>query len=131
LHVIAFCKIGTTPTLKYLITKDYKIGLTLVIACGGRVEPHTGAARLIIVAASCGHGSLKVLLAPLFATFDALLRAVGGNVGRCLPVAAWDHLLGSLGRVKHDHLVAGGMLGGDVARLHERVPKEVVMSALS
>jgi hypothetical protein len=31
---------------------------------------------------------------------------------------------------KHDYLIASGALGGDAARLLERVPKQVVMSAL-
>jgi hypothetical protein len=31
---------------------------------------------------------------------------------------------------KHDYLIASGALGGDVARLLKRVPKEVAMSAL-
>jgi hypothetical protein len=49
-----------------------------------------------------GRGLLKVLLAPLFGTFDALLDAVGGDVGQRLLVAARGHLPASLGRAKHD-----------------------------
>jgi hypothetical protein len=63
-----------------------------------------------------GCGPLTALLAPLFAAFDALLGAVGGDVGRCLHVTTWGHL------------TAGGVLSGDAARLLRRVPEEVAMS---
>jgi hypothetical protein len=66
---------------------------------------------------------MKVLVVPLFATFDALLGAMGGDVGQCLPDT-------SLGRAKHDYLIAGGALGGDAAWLLECVPKEDPTSAL-
>jgi hypothetical protein len=86
---------------------------------------------LIITVISCGQGPLKALLVPLFAAFDALLGIVGGDVRQYLPVAAQGHLPASLGRVKHDHLIAGGALGSDAAWLLERVPEEVTLSALS
>jgi hypothetical protein len=76
-----------------------------------------------VVTVGHGHGPLKVLLAPLFVAFHALLSAVGGYVKRCLPA--------SLSRVKQDHLIAGGVLGGDAARLLERVPKEVAISVMA
>jgi hypothetical protein len=104
--------------------------LTLVIACGSRGAPHAGAAHLAIVVIGRGHGPLKALLAPLFATFAALLGAMGGDVGRRLPVATRGHLPASLGRAEHDHLIAGGVLGGDATWLLERVPKEVATSVL-
>jgi hypothetical protein len=94
---------------------------------------HTGAAGLLVMAiitAGHGHNALKVLLAPLVATFNALLGAVGSNVRRCLLVTAQGHLPGFLGRAKHDCLVASGALSGDATRLLECGPKEVAMSVL-
>jgi hypothetical protein len=70
------------------------------------------------------------MLAPLFATFDALLGAIGGDVRRCLHVAAWGRLPASLGKAKRHHIVAGGALGGDVTWFLERVPKEVATSVI-
>jgi hypothetical protein len=67
---------------------------------------------------------------PLFAAFGTFLSAVGGDVGWRLPVAARGHLPASLGRVKCDHLIASGALGGNAAWLLERVPKEVAMYTL-
>jgi hypothetical protein len=89
--------------------------LMLVTACGGRDAPHAGATCFAIVAIGRGRGPLKALLAPLLATFDTLLCVVGGDVGRCLPAAAWGHLPTSLGTIKHDRLVAGGALCGNAA----------------
>jgi hypothetical protein len=83
------------------------------------------------VVVSHGHGPLKALLAPLFVTFDALLGAMGGDVRWHLPITAWGRLPATLGRVKHDRLVAGGALGGDTVWLLYRVPEEDAMSALS
>jgi hypothetical protein len=106
---------------------------TLALARAGQNASHAGAAcppAVAIVAAGHGHSLLKALLAPLVAAFDALLGAVCGDVGRCLLVAAWCCLTASLCRVKHDCLVAGGLLGGDATRLLKLVPEEVVMSAL-
>jgi hypothetical protein len=51
----------------------------------------------IIVAIVVGHGPLRVLLAPLFATLDALLSVVDGDIGWCLLAAARGRLLASLG----------------------------------
>jgi hypothetical protein len=56
---------------------------------------------------------------------------MGGNVGRRLRVTARGHLPTSLGRAKHDCLVASGALGGDSAWLIEHAPKEVTMSTIS
>jgi hypothetical protein len=56
---------------------------------------------------------------------------VGGDVGLRLPVAARGHLPTSLGRAKHDHLIAGGALGGNDAQLLEHVFEEVAMSTQS
>jgi hypothetical protein len=77
-----------------------------------------------------GLGPLEALLAPLFATLDALFGAMSGNIGRLLIVTTWCHLPASLSRVKHACLVAGGLLGGDATWLLERVPEEITMSAL-
>jgi hypothetical protein len=103
----------------------------LVVAGGGRGAPHARATCLTVIAINHGRGPLKALLAPLSVAFDALLSAMGGDVGRRLPVVAWGCLPASLGRVKHDRLVAGGALGGDAAWLLKLISKEVVMSVLS
>jgi hypothetical protein len=86
------------------------------------------AACLAIVAVS--HGPLKALLVPLLATFGALLSAMDDDVRWRLPVATQGRLPASLGRVKHDCLVVGSVLDGNVARLLKRVPKEIAMYAL-
>jgi hypothetical protein len=105
--------------------------LTLVNACGSRGVPHAGAAHLTVVVISRVHGPLKALFVPPFATFDALLGAMGGDVGWRLPVTARGRLPASMGRAKHGCLIAGGALGGDAARLRKHVPEEVAMSVLS
>jgi hypothetical protein len=104
--------------------------LTHVAACSIRDAPHTRVACLTIIAIGCGHDPLKALLAPPLATFGALLGVTGGNVRRRLPITARGRLPASLGGVKHDYLVAGDTLGGNVVRLLERVPEEVTMSTL-
>jgi hypothetical protein len=107
--------------------------LTLVIVCDSRGAPHTRAARLSIVAVIMvghGHGSLEALLMPLFAALDALPAAVDGNVGWCSLTTAWGHLPSSLGLAEHDPLIAGGVLGGDVAWLLKHAPKKVAKLAL-
>jgi hypothetical protein len=74
---------------------------TLAAASGGWDPSHTGAAHLpvvVVVVVGRGHGPLKVLLARLVATFDALLGAVSGDVGRCLPVTTRGGLPASLCR---------------------------------
>jgi hypothetical protein len=109
-----------------LFVKPFEV--VMVVVCGGRGAPHARVARLADVVIGHGHGPLKVLLALLFAAFDALLGAVGGDVRRRLPVAAQGYLPASLGRAEHDHLVAGGVLGGDVVQLLDHVPAEVAMS---
>jgi hypothetical protein len=90
-----------------------------------------GKSMLLSYGLGRGRGLLKALLAPLFGTFDTLLGGVGGDVGQRLPVAARGHLPASLGRAKHDRLVASGALGGNAVRLLEHVPEEVTTSALS
>jgi hypothetical protein len=72
---------------------------------------------------SRGHGLSKVLLAALFATLDALLGAVGGDIRWHSLTAARDHLTSSLCWTRHDRLIPSGMLGGDVTRRLECVPK--------
>jgi hypothetical protein len=72
--------------------------------------PHTGASRLPVVAVIVvGHGCgpWKALLVPLFATMDALPAAVDGDIRRHSLAATRGHLPASLGRPKHDHLIAG------------------------
>jgi hypothetical protein len=76
-----------------------------------------------------GHGPLRALLAPLFATLDAHLSAMNDDVGRGLLAAAWGRLPATLGRAKHNHLIAGHMLGGDVAWILEYVPEKVTILA--
>jgi hypothetical protein len=104
--------------------------MTFVIACGGRAVPHARATRLPIVAvimASRGCGPLKALLEPLFAALDALLATVGGDIGQRNLTTTRNCLPASLGWMRHDRLVASGVLGGDVARCLECVPEEVSM----
>jgi hypothetical protein len=102
---------------------------TLVIVCGGHGAPHAAIACLIIVVISHGRGPLKALFASPLLPLTPFLGVVGGNVEWSLQVTARGCLPASLGRVKNDHLVAGGAWGGDAARLLERVPEEVTMVA--
>jgi hypothetical protein len=107
--------------------------LTLFTVRGGPDATHARTACLPVVAiivVGRGHGPLRALLPALFATLDALLRVVGGDVGRRLLAAAWGHLPVSLGLWMHDHLIARGVLGGDATRLLKCVPKKVAMFAL-
>jgi hypothetical protein len=104
--------------------------LTLVAACSGRGMSHARVTCLTVVDVSRSRDPLRVLLVPLFATFDALLGAVSGEVVQRFPVTMWGPLPASLGGAKHDHLVAGGAWGGDAVRLLKRVPEEVATSAL-
>jgi hypothetical protein len=104
---------------------------TLVIRCGGQGAPHTRVSRLAVIVIGHGRGPVKVLLAPLSAAIDALLGVMGGDVRWCLHVAAQGRLPASLGRAKHDRVVAGSALGGDAAQLLKHVPEEVAMFALS
>jgi hypothetical protein len=108
--------------------------LMLVIVCGGRDVPPTGATRLSIVAitvVSCGRGPLKVLLVLPFAALDALLIAMGGDVIRRSFAAAQGCLPASLGRARHDRLIVGSVLGGNAAWCLECVPKKVSMLTLA
>jgi hypothetical protein len=72
--------------------------------------------------------NLKALLAPLVAAFDALLRAMSGDVRWCLLVTAWGHLPACLCGVEHDCLIAGGVQVGDAMRLLELASEEVALS---
>jgi hypothetical protein len=61
----------------------------LVSMCRSRDVSHTRVAHIPVVAiimAGRGRGPMMVLLAPLVATFDALLGLVSGDIRRCLPV---------------------------------------------
>jgi hypothetical protein len=107
--------------------------LTLVAMRYSRHASRAGAARLPVVAVIMvgrGCGLLRALLAPLFAVLDALLSMVDDDVGWCLLVATRGHLPASLGWVKHDHFVVGGVRGGDAAWLPDCVPERVTMLAL-
>jgi hypothetical protein len=107
---------------------------TLLTARGGRDASYVGATHFLVTAitmASCGHGPLRALLALLITAPDALLGAVSCDIRRCLLVAAWDHLPDCLCGAGHDHLIAGGVLGGDAKQLLECASKEVALSALS
>jgi hypothetical protein len=68
---------------------------------------------------------------PLLDTLGALLGAVDGDIGRRLLAATWGRLPTSLGRMKFGHLIAGGILGGDDARLLGGVPKNVIVFPLA
>jgi hypothetical protein len=107
---------------------------TPIAASGGQDVSHARAARHLVMAiimAGRGHGPLRALLVPLVAALDTLLGIVSTDIERCLHVAARGGLPASLCWVKHDHLIDGGALGGDAARLLERAPEEVAMSILS
>jgi hypothetical protein len=105
---------------------------TLVIVRDRRDASHVGAACLSVVAViMVGCGPLKALLAPLFATLDGCLGAMGGDVRWCLLVTARGHRPTSLCRVNHNRLVGGGVLGGDARRLLKCALEEVAMSVLA
>jgi hypothetical protein len=107
--------------------------LTLVAVCGGRDVPHARATCLPIIAVivvSRGHGPSKALLAPLFATLDALRAAVDGDVRRRSLIAARVRLSSSPGWVKHDRLIASGVLGGAATCCLECVHAKVAMLTL-
>jgi hypothetical protein len=107
--------------------------LTLVTVCGGRGAPPAGAASIPVVAVimvSCGRCPLKVLLAPIFITLDTLPADVDGDVGWRSLITAQGRLPASLGLVKHNRLIAGGVLGGDAAWCLECVPAKVAMLTL-
>jgi hypothetical protein len=92
------------------------------LASGATRWSHAGATHLAIVAlimAGRGCSPLKALFVPLFAAFDALLGALGGDIRQCLLVAARGHLPASRCGAKRDRLIAGGALGGDAAQLLE------------
>jgi hypothetical protein len=58
--------------------------------------------------ANHGHGPLKVLLAPLFATLHTLPADVGGDIRRRSLATARGRLPASLGWARHDRLIASG-----------------------
>jgi hypothetical protein len=104
------------------------------VACGDRGVPHTEAARFpIVVVAMTGRGRdpQGALLASFVAIFDVALGAANCVIGWGLLVAARGSLPSCLCGVVHDHLVVGGMLGGDSLWLPEHAPKEVALSASS
>jgi hypothetical protein len=84
----------------------------------------------IIAIIMVGCDPLRALLVPLFATLDTLLSSMNNDIRRHLLVVARGHLPASLGWAKHDLLVAGGMWGGNTARLLECVPEKVARLAL-
>jgi hypothetical protein len=105
----------------------------LVTVHGGRDASHIGASHLqvaAVITAGRGRGPLRALLAPLIAPLDALQGTVSSDIRHLLLVTARGHLPTCRCGVEHDHLVAGVLLGGDVARLLERAYKEVALSAL-
>jgi hypothetical protein len=85
---------------------------------------------MAVIMAGRGCSPLKVLLAPLVATFDAYLGVVCGDIKRCLLVTARYLLPASLCRAKHGRLIDYGVLGGDTTHVLKCVPEEVAMSAL-
>jgi hypothetical protein len=81
--------------------------LMLVAACSGWDACHARATRLPSIAVG---NPLKALLAPLFDALDGLPAIVDGDIGWCSLTTAQGRLPASLGPVKHDHLVASGVL---------------------
>jgi hypothetical protein len=67
----------------------------------------------------------------LLSTLGALLGVVDGNIRRCLLATTWGHLPASLGRMKFGHLIADGILGGDILRLLSGVPQNVTLFTLA
>jgi hypothetical protein len=70
------------------------------------------------------------MLVPLVAALDGLLGIVSADVRWCLLVAAPGRFLACLCGAVHDLLVAGGVLGGDTARLLEHASEEVTLFTL-
>jgi hypothetical protein len=92
--------------------------LTFVVVHGNCDAHHAGAARLsvvVVVIVGRGRSPLRMLLVPLLANLDALPGALDGDVERCLLVTTWGHIPASWRKMKFSCLVAGGVLGGDVA----------------
>jgi hypothetical protein len=84
--------------------------LMLVTGRDTRDASHTRATRLPIVAVIVvGHGHLMMPLAPLFATLDAFLSAVDGDIEWQLLVTSRSHLSASLGWAKRNRLMDGGV----------------------
>jgi hypothetical protein len=106
--------------------------LTLVAMRGGGDTSCARVAHLTVITTivvSHGHGPLRALLVPLLAALDALLSTVYGDLRRRLLIVVRGHLPGSLRMVKHNCLIASGVLGGDVSQLLKCVPKKVPMIA--
>jgi hypothetical protein len=86
--------------------------LTLVAVHGSRDVPHVGAACLpvaAIIEVFHGRAPLRMLLAPLLDALGAIFGAVDGSVRRRLLAVAWGHVPASLGGMKRDCLIAGGI----------------------
>jgi hypothetical protein len=70
-----------------------------------------------------------------FTALEALLSAADSDVGHCLLATAEGHLPASLGRAKHDHLIAGGedilcsqlyvLPCSYIKKLHEKVYEKI------
>jgi hypothetical protein len=128
------CMVWTGLLEKPLEVVPWRPCRTLVVARGGQDASHARAACFPVTAVIMDgrdRGPLEALHAPLVAAFDALLGAASGNVKWRLLVTAQGCLPVSLCGVKHDHLVAGGVLGGDAAPLLKCASEEVPMSTFS
>jgi hypothetical protein len=68
-------------------------------------------------------------MSPL-AVVGTLPGALDGNIGWCLPIAAWGHLPASWRKLKFGRLAAGGVLGGGASQLLGCVPECVTMFSL-
>jgi hypothetical protein len=107
--------------------------LTLVTLHGSRDVPLAGAAHFLvfaIVIVDCSHSPFRTLLVPPLAALCALPSASDSDIGWCLPVAAWGHLLASWRKMKFGRLTASGVLGGAAAQVLGPVPKNVIVFAL-
>jgi hypothetical protein len=108
--------------------------LTLATVHGSHDAPHARADCLSIVAiiiVSHSHASLRTLLVPLLAALGALLGAVDGNIRWCLLSATWGLLPAAWERAKFGHLIASGILDGNVVHLLSGVPKNVTTFTLA
>jgi hypothetical protein len=89
--------------------------LTLITMCSSCDVPHARATFLpvaAIIMVGRGHGSLRMLLAPILAALGAISGDVDGNIGWHLLVAAWGHLPTSLCGTKCDCRAACGVQVG-------------------
>jgi hypothetical protein len=83
---------------------------------------------ITMVGSGRGRGPQEVLLASLVAIFDIALGVANCVVWWCLLVTAQDCILACLCGAVHEHLLVGGVLGGDALRLPDSSPKEVALS---